>query len=166
MSRVARFQRRAVALAGLALVVAGCTPTGPTPSAPSPASTTTTIPLSSTTSTTRAPGLTTTSSTSVATTGGGSRGLPATDRLERDHRLAQALPHWTPHYSIDFSVGTDGRLALRVTLLVVLNNPRDMATYQAQLRQYKAEALEFIRAQGDDPATYTVAFLPPEAGAL
>jgi hypothetical protein len=80
--------------------------------------------------------------------------------------LAQALPRSTPHYSIDFSVGADGRLALRVTLLAVVNSSRDLAAYEARLRQYKAEATEFIRAQGDDPSTYTIAYLPPEAAAL
>ena len=88
------------------------------------------------------------------------------DRLERDHRLAQALPHATAHYRIDFTVGADGRLRLTVTLLVVLNSRGDLAGYQADLRRYKAEALEFIGAQGDDPASYTLRYLPPEAAAL
>ena len=92
--------------------------------------------------------------------------MAATDRLEREHRLAQALPHSTPHYRIDFSVGAGGRLLLVVTLLAVLNDPGDVAGYLAQLRRYKAEALAFIAAQGDDPRTYTVTYLPPEAAAL
>ncbi|HVL07034.1 MAG TPA: hypothetical protein VM388_13675 [Acidimicrobiales bacterium] len=92
----------------------------------------------------------------------GGRGLDRTDRLERQHRLAQALPHDTPHYRIDFTVAADGRLALRVTLLAVLNQARDLPAYQAELARYRAEALAFIAAQGDDPATYTVTFLPPD----
>jgi hypothetical protein len=89
-------------------------------------------------------------------------GLAATDRLERRHRLAQALPHATAHYRIDFTVAADGRLAVVVTLLAALNGPRELARYEADLAQYKAEALAFIAGQGDDPATYTVTFLPPD----
>ena len=92
----------------------------------------------------------------------GGRGLDATDRLERQHRLAQVLPHASAHYRIDFTVVADGRLALRVTLLAVLNQARDLPAYQAELARYRAEALAFIAAQGDDPATYTVTFLPPD----
>lgn len=90
----------------------------------------------------------------------GERGLDRTDRLERTHHLAGALPQATAHYRIDFTVAADGRLALRVTLLAVLNQARDLAIYQAELRRYRAEALAFIEAQGDDPATYTVTFVP------
>jgi hypothetical protein len=92
----------------------------------------------------------------------GVAGLAATDRLERRHRLAQALPHSTAHYRIDFTVAADGRLAVVVTLLAVLNGPRDLARYEAELARYKAEAMAFIAAQGDDPTTYTVTFLPPD----
>lgn len=89
-------------------------------------------------------------------------GLDATDRLERRHRLAQALPHATADYRIDFTVAPDRRLTVVVTLLAALNGPRDLARYEAELAQYKAEALAFIAAQGDDPTTYTVTFLPPD----
>ena len=105
----------------------------------------------------------TTSPTTRAATPGqrGAAGLAATDRLERRHRLAQALPHATANYRIDFTVAADGRLAVVVTLLAVLNGPRDLARYEAELTRYRAEALAFIASQGDDPATYTVTFIPP-----
>lgn len=146
------------------LVVAACSPTPRQSAHDALAPTATTGSLSTTlavTTSTR-PGP---PSTTVAS-GPGSSGLGGTDRLESEHRLAQAVPHATPHYRIDFSVGADGRLQLAVTLLAVLNSPRDLVTYEAELRQYKAEALEFIQAQGDDPATYTLTWFPPEAAAL
>ena len=126
-----------------ALAMSACSPAVPT------SSPTSTRP----TPTSRLPATSTTASL-------GTSGLPETDRLQRQHRLAQALPHATAHYRIDFAVAPDGRLALRVTLLAVLNHPRDLAAYQAELRRYRAEALAFIEAQGDDPATYTVTFFP------
>ena len=154
--------RGALVLAAV-LAFGGCLRPGPPPStAPSNPSTTKAPPPPSTTAATRIPSTSARTPTTGATSGTGARGLPATDRLEREHRLVQALPHSTPHYRIDFSVGADGRLRVVVTLLAVLNDPRHMAAYQAELRRYKAEALGFIAAQGDDPATYTVTFLPPD----
>lgn len=140
----------------IALALAACAPPGASPSATHPHTST------STASTTTSPPSPTPASRQPAV----STRQPAPDRLERDHRLAQALPHSTPHYRIDFTVGADGRLHVQVTLLAELNRADDVAGYQAALRRYKAEALEFIRAQGDDSASYTVTYLPPEAAAL
>lgn len=89
-----------------------------------------------------------------------SRGLPATDRLQRERPLARVLPRATAHYRIDFTVAADARLALTVTLLAVLNDPGDVAAYEADLRRYAAEALAFIEAQGQDPATYSITYRP------
>ena len=128
-----------------ALALSGCSPavptSSPTSARPTPAS--------------RPPATSTTASLGTA-------GLPETDRLQRQHRLAQVLPHVTAHYRIDFTLIADGRLALRVTLLAVLNGPRDLARYEAEVSRHRAEALAFIVAQGDDPATYTVTFLPSD----
>ena len=159
-------RRGAVAVGALAsaLVLTACAP--PAVHRPGPEPTATTVTPQPTKPTTRATAPTPTTVTTVTLTGAGSRGLATTDRLERRHRLAQALPHSTPHYRIDFTVDADGRLRLVVTLLAVLNDPRDLGGYQAELRRSKAEALEFIAAQGDEPSSYTVAFVPPEAGAL
>ncbi len=141
------------AVLATALLMASCSAPagGPAPASrpPAPSTAASKAPFSSTTTTT--------------TTGERhSAGLAATDRLERRHRLAQALPHATAHYRIDFTVAADGRLAVVVTLLAVLNGPRDLARYEAELARYKAEALAFIAAHGDDPSTFTVTFLPPD----
>lgn len=138
-----RARRLAVALALMA--PAACSPTPAPRQAPERS---TTAPAASTT--TRA-----TNPASPADVG-----LAATDRLEHHHHLAQVLPHATAAYRIDFTVAADGRLALRVTLLAVLNGPADLGTYRDRLRAGQAEALAFIRSAGDDPATYTVTFVP------
>jgi hypothetical protein len=141
------------AVLATALLMASCSAPagGPAPAARPPAPST---------AASKAPFSTTT--TTITTGERHAAGLAATDRLERRHRLAQALPHATAHYRIDFTVASDGRLAVVVTLLAVLNDPRDLARYEAELARYKAEALAFIAAQGDDPTTYTVTFLPPD----
>ena len=78
----------------IALALAGCAP--PAPSSQARSRPTTTEAPAWSTSTTRPP-------TARPTTGPGSRGLAATDRLQHQHRLAQVLPHSSPHYRIDFT---------------------------------------------------------------
>jgi len=94
------------------------------------------------------------------------QGRQRTDRLEREQPLARALPHQTPHFAIDYRVAADGSLDLTVRLFAVLNNADQLAQYEEQLRRYKAEALDFIRAQGEDPGRYRIAYQPPEAARL
>jgi len=91
--------------------------------------------------------------------------LGATDRLEQTQPLVHVLPHETTHYKIDYHVDGD-RLVLTITLLAILNHDYQRATYQAQLRQYKSEALDFLRAQGQDPGAYSISYQPPEAAGL
>lgn len=93
------------------------------------------------------------------------QGRQLTDRLEREQPLAGALPHHTSHYAIDYRV-VDGRLELSVQLFAVLNGADQLAEYEGQLRRYKAEALDFIRARGEDPDAYWIAYRPPEAALL
>ncbi|HVL27648.1 MAG TPA: hypothetical protein VM390_05845 [Acidimicrobiales bacterium] len=100
-----------------------------------------------------------------STTAPFAQGRQLTDRLEREQPLAGALPHQTPHYAIDYRV-VDGRLELSIRLFAVLNDADQLAQYEGQLRRYKAEALDFIRAQGQDPAAYRILYRPPEAAAL
>lgn len=95
-----------------------------------------------------------------------STALADTDRLEREQPLVHALPHSSTHYRIDYRVGQDDHLLLTVTLLAVLNHDYQLATYRAQLGQYKAEALDYLRAQGQDPAAYAITYEPAEAAGL
>ena len=138
----------------------------PPPAAGSPAS----VPARPATPARAASSTSSTSSTSppaaTSTTAPFARGRQQTDRLERDQPLAGALPHSTAHYAIDYRVAADGSLDLTVRLFAVLNDAGQLAQYEDQLRAYKAEALEFIRDRGGDPARYRVAFAPPEAARL
>jgi hypothetical protein len=93
------------------------------------------------------------------------QGRQGTDRLEREEPLARALPHHTPHYAIDYRM-VDGRLEVTVRLYAVLNDADQLAEYEGQLRRYKGEALDFIRARGEDPGAYRIVYQPPEAAPL
>lgn len=94
------------------------------------------------------------------------RQLTNVDRLERDQPLTQHLPHDEPHFNIDYKVGTDGKLTLQMTLRAVLNRADQLDQYRAQLRAYKAEALDWLRSLGADPGAYRIDYLPPEAARL
>lgn len=112
------------------------------------------------------PEVTTSTSSPATSTTTTSIDLGVTDRLEVLQPLVHVLPHDTTHYRIDYRVEAANHLVLTITLLAILNHDYQRATYQAQLRQYKAEALDFLRAQGTDPAAYSITYEPPEAAAL
>ena len=114
------------------------------------------------------PQITTTQSSTTTTLSAETAGrqLARTDRLEREQPLSQWLPHDTPRYKIDYHVAADGTLDLTITLYAILNSERQLPQYEAQLRQYKAEALEFIRSHGGDPAALRTEYKPPEAARL
>jgi hypothetical protein len=80
--------------------------------------------------------------------------------------LVQALPHSTTRYRIDARITPDGHLQLTVTLNAVLNDGSELPRYNQELRDYKAEALEFIRSHGGDPATVHIDFIPAEAASI
>lgn len=94
------------------------------------------------------------------------RQLAGVDLLERVQPLTQRLPHDSPHFNIDYRVGADWGLSLQITLRAVLNRADQVEGYRDQLRAYKAEALEWLRSVGADPAALRIEYLPPEAAAL
>lgn len=89
---------------------------------------------------------------------------PGVEKLSRSP-LVQALPHSTTRYRIDGHI-RDGELVLTITLHAVINQASQQARYRDQLRQYRAEALDFIRSRGSDPSLLQITFAPPEAASL
>jgi hypothetical protein len=151
----------AMALGGLALIVVGVAGGhGGRQTARPPSTDATDAPIEQLTTTAPA---TSTSTTVVAF----QAGVAKTDSLERTRPLVHVLPHETLHYKVDYRVLPDGdHLALSITLNAVLNRADQATTYQAQLKAYKAEALEFVRSQGQDPAAYPITYDPAEAASL
>lgn len=94
------------------------------------------------------------------------RQLARTDVLEREQPIVRWLPHDTTHYLIDYHVAPDGSLDLTITLYGILNDAGQLAEYRAALKQYKAEALDYLRSHGADPAQYRIEYKPPEAAGM
>lgn len=161
-------------LAGVALLVVGSrADRGGEPAQPSAASPATSVvattratEVARATSSTRATVAASVSTSTSSTAAPFAQGRQQTDRLEREQPLARALPHQTSHFGIDYRVAADGSLELTVHLFAVLNDADQLAQYEEQLRRYKAEALDFIRAQGEDPGRYRIVYQPPDAARL
>ncbi|GEM_PF-3342535 len=95
-------------------------------------------------------------------------GLSHTDSLEKTNPFAASLPYENTHFKIDYvpvTTETGKDFTYIITLYAIINGPADRPRYEAQLKQYKQEALDYIRSQQADPATLTITYMPTEAAA-
>lgn len=91
------------------------------------------------------------------------RQIDASDSLEQQFKIVSALPHETTHYKITYQVTADGPPILQITLHAILNRPDQLEQYNQDLKDYKTEALTYIRSKGDDPKKYPIEYDPAEA---
>ena len=92
-------------------------------------------------------------------------GISASDSLEKSHPIVQYLPHDDSNYSITYELMPDGKLKLTVTLNAILNRADQLASYKAQLQQYKTEALQYLTSKGAKLSDYVITYSPdPETG--
>jgi type II secretory pathway component PulL len=81
-----------------------------------------------------------------------------------EHLLNSWLPQQTDHYKISYSFNqTKKEYDYQVTLFAIINRPSEYDSYIAQLKQYKEEALSYIRSKGADPSKLNIEYLPPAA---
>lgn len=86
-----------------------------------------------------------------------------TDKIEDSNPLLQSLPQENLDYKISYSVNSDQSVTYTITLYATQNRPDQFDRYMAQLKQYKQEALDFIRSKGEDPTKLTIQYDPPDA---
>jgi len=72
------------------------------------------------------------------------------------------IPVDTNHFKIE-EVKSDTYL---ITLYAIINSPSQYQEYQQQLRDYKAEALEYLENNNIDADTITINYSPEEAADL
>lgn len=90
-----------------------------------------------------------------------------TDVVERTNPFLAQLPYSTTDFKIDYQlISTDSRdttptnVTYTITLYAVLNQPDQIDTYNAELKTYKQEALNWIRSQGTDPNALKIQYSP------
>lgn len=91
---------------------------------------------------------------------GGVEDQQAHDRLNRKYPILQQLPAENSHYKIDYSLGSGEQLSFVITLYAIINDPSQYAAYKQQLQTYKAEALQYLKANGIDTAHVTITYTP------
>ena len=79
--------------------------------------------------------------------------------------LVRSLPKTTTGWRIDYRIDAE-QLVLVVTLRPVLNHGHQLERYRTDLRRYKAEALDWLRSVGANPAESVIEWRPQEAAAL
>lgn len=86
---------------------------------------------------------------------------------EVTYPLNDNLPVQTSDYQITYSYSpATKQFYYVVTLYALINRPSQYPAYVAQLKQYKKEALDYIRSKGGDPSKMNLEILPPEAAQL
>lgn len=89
-----------------------------------------------------------------------------TDQLQRSVPITAALPHDAARWTVDYRIAPNGALNLVVTLKVVLNRAEQLPQAQVEMRQYKAEALEWLLEHGVRQGQYPIEWRPTQAAPL
>jgi hypothetical protein len=91
---------------------------------------------------------------------GGLNSETTQSRLTRKYPIINKLPVYNSHYRIDYSISQGDNITFSITLYAIINQPSQYAQYQAQLSQYKTEALQFLSSNGIDPSLYQIKYTP------
>ncbi len=76
--------------------------------------------------------------------------------------IINSLPHEAIDFKADYGFGTSSNLVLTVTLHPYSDPQTNPTDYNQQLKDYKAEALQFLQTNHFDPNTTSVTWLPKD----
>ncbi|GAC1387334.1 MAG: hypothetical protein NVS1B7_1680 [Candidatus Saccharimonadales bacterium] len=86
---------------------------------------------------------------------------------EPENLLNDSLPIQTSDYQITYSYSpATKKYYYKITLYGLLNRPDQYQNYLMQLKQYKTEALQYIKDNHGDTANLNIQYVPPEATSL
>ncbi len=91
---------------------------------------------------------------------GGAEADRAQQILLKKYPVLVHLPVNNSHYKIDYGFDDNQKIKFSVTLYAIINGPADYPQYLEQIKQYKIEALDFLKSYGVSPANSTIEFTP------
>jgi hypothetical protein len=83
------------------------------------------------------------------------------DKEEEEIYKKNPLMKYLPYENSEFKIiYLENIKVYQITLYAILNNPNQVNSYKAELKQYKADALAWIRSKGVDPNKLKIEWLP------
>lgn len=79
--------------------------------------------------------------------------------LKRD--ISKYLPENNDHFKAEF-IRENDKSFYRVTLYAIFNRPDQLDEYRSQLKEYKKEALEWLKEKGIEPSNSDIQWTPEE----
>jgi hypothetical protein len=78
----------------------------------------------------------------------------------KKYPIIAKLPQETLRYKIDYSLDSNQKLSLTITTYGIINRPSDYPQYLQQTKDYRAEALDFLKHNNISPNTYPISYVP------
>lgn len=79
--------------------------------------------------------------------------------LKRD--ISKYLPENNDHFKVEFIQEND-KSFYRITLYAIINRPDQLEEYRSQLKEYKKEALGWLKEKGIEPSNSDIKWVPEE----
>lgn len=80
--------------------------------------------------------------------------------FQKKNPILAKLPVYNSDYRIDYSSDAANNIEYQITLYAIINGPADRPRYLAQLKQYKAEAINFLKSSGVDVTSARISYTP------
>ncbi len=91
---------------------------------------------------------------------GGAEAERTREILIKKYPVINKLPQENLHYKVDYSISADNKLEFTITLYAIINKPSQFEEYQKQLRDYKNEALKYLKDNGINTEGAKITFVP------
>lgn len=80
--------------------------------------------------------------------------------LLKKYPVIAKLPHETLDFKVDYSLDPTQKLSLVITTYAIINGPSDYRQYLSQTKQFRQEALDFLKKNGVEANTYPISYIP------
>lgn len=86
--------------------------------------------------------------------------------LLKKYPILASLPVENLHYKIDYSVDDNNNAKLTITLYPIINGPQDKSRYTQQLKDYKQEALDYLKKKKVNLDQFKIEYSPSAADTI